>query len=88
MRDSIAIKWHEVGVELLKQKGKEVLRVIETDNAGNVNKCCTKMLELWLDRQPEATWNQLIEALRSPGIQLNDVASKLERMLTSAVKGN
>jgi len=39
------------------------------------------MLELWHRTQPEATWNQLIKALRAPGITLNDVASKLEGML-------
>jgi len=41
------------------------------------------MLELWLNRQPNATWNQLIKALRAPGIELNNVASKIEKMLLS-----
>ena len=88
MRESIATKWHDVGVELLSQKGEKALRIIKANNAGNVSECCAEMLQLWLDRQPRATWNQLIEALRSPGIQLNDVASQLEGMLIQSVEGS
>lgn len=88
VRESIAIKWQEVGIELLKQNGEKALRIIKANNAGNASECCAEMLQLWLDRQPEATWNQLIEALRSPGVQLNDVACKIEGMLLPTVKGN
>ena len=63
------------------------MRIIKTNNSGNVSECCAEMLQLWLDRQPNATWSQLIEALRSPGIKLNDVASKLEGMLLPSVEG-
>ena len=47
------------------------------------------MLELWLKRQPNATWNQLIKALKAPGIELNNAASEIEEMLLpSAAEGN
>ena len=45
------------------------------------------MLELWLSKQPEATSNQLIKALRAPGIELNDAACKIGEMLTISVEG-
>ena len=45
------------------------------------------MLELWLNRQPDATWNQLIEAVKAPGIELNNAASKIEGMLLSSAEG-
>ena len=46
------------------------------------------MLELWLTRQPNATWNQLIEALKAPGIELNNAVSKIEEMLLLSTGGN
>ncbi|XP_065885365.1 glycylpeptide N-tetradecanoyltransferase-like isoform X2 [Dysidea avara] len=44
------------------------------------------MLELWLHKQPKATWNQLIEALKAPGIELDDVASEIEGIFESSTK--
>ena len=88
MRESIAIKWHDVGIELLKQEDEKTLGIIKTNNAGNVSECCAEMLQLWLRRQPNATWNQLICALRSPGIQLNDVVMKIEGQLIPSVEGD
>lgn len=88
VRESIAVKWHDVGIELLKQEGEKALRIIKANNAGNVSECCAEMLQLWLRRQPSATWNQLICALRSPGIQLNDVVMKIEGQLIPSVEGD
>ena len=86
MRGLICTKWHDVGVELLEQKDEQAMNIIKANNAGNVSECCAEMLQLWLHRQPKATWSQLIEALRSPGIELNDVASQLEGMLIPTVE--
>ena len=83
MRDLVADKWYDIGLELLEQKDERTVNIIKTNNAGNVAECCTEMLELWLKRQPNATWNQLIKALRAPGIELNNAASKIEKMLLS-----
>ena len=38
------------------------------------------MLQLWLDRQPIASWKQLIDALNQ--LQLNYVADQLKSKLT------
>ena len=88
VRDSVAVKWRNIGVELLEQNDVEKLNLIKMNNAGDASECCGEMLELWLHRQPNASWNQLIEALRAPGIKLNDVASKIEGMLASSIEGN
>ena len=37
--------------------------------------CCTKMLQLWLERQPDATWEQLIQALQE--IEMNELATRV-----------
>ena len=88
MRESIATKWHDIGIELLEQGDEEALGIIQANNAGNVTECCAKMLQLWLRRQPNATWNQLICALRSPGVHLNDVAKEIESLLLLSAEGD
>ena len=88
VRDSIATKWHYVGIELLEQKGEEGIKIIQVNKAGNVSECCAEMLQLWLQRQRNATWNQLICALRSPSVQLFDVATKIESLLLPSAEGD
>jgi len=83
VRDLVADKWYDIGLELLEQKDEQTIKMIKRNNSGNVAECCTEMLELWLNRQPNATWNQLIKGLRAPGIELNSTASKIEKMLLS-----
>ena len=80
MRDSVGARWHDLGIELLDPDVDE----LDTIEAGSsdLNKCCTKMFQLWLKKQPTASWNQLIEALKQPGINLGALASKIEQMLS------
>jgi len=84
VRESIASKWYDVGLELLDQKDERALGIIKKNNAGNFSECCAEMMKLWLHRQPHATWNQLIEALKASGIELNNTASEIEAMLKKA----
>ena len=39
------------------------------------------VFEKWLETNADDTWNVLIKALRSPTVQLNYLASQLEKML-------
>ena len=68
--------WRALGMELLGQDGIVELDVIKADNIDNVRKCCSAMLTLWLQRQTDASWNQLIKALKE--LKLNRVAAKIE----------
>ena len=82
VRNSVGLKWYDLGVELLDcDDGIEELDTIEAENSSNLSKCCTKMFNLWLRKQPSASWNQLIEALRQPDIDLGTLATKIEQML-------
>ena len=36
------------------------------------------MLMYWLDTHSNATWNDLVEALKTPGVELTNVASMVE----------
>ena len=79
MKGSVGAKWHDLGIELLDPDVEE----LDTIEAGcsDLNKCCTKMFQMWLKKQPTASWNQLIEALKQPGISLGTLADKIEQML-------
>ena len=80
MRGSVGAIWHDLGIELLDPDVEE----LDTIEAGSsdLNKCCTKMFQLWLKKQPTASWNQLIEALKQPSINLGALASEIEQMLS------
>ena len=61
------------------------LKTISANSHGNVIKCCASMLSLWLQREPKASWRQLIEALKATG--LDHVATEIEGKLIVA-QGN
>jgi len=65
VKNGITIVWQDVGVELLDPE-YEPERILH----------CEDMLRFWLDKHPTATWNQLLKALRVPGVELNDLASR------------
>ena len=81
MRSSVGVKWHYLGIELLDSKNDGELNTIEAEHPSDLNKCCVKMFDLWLKKQPTASWNKLIEALRQPGIELGTLANNIEQML-------
>ena len=82
VRSSVGLKWHDLGIELLdSDKSIEELDKIEAEHKSDLGKCCTKMFQLWLSKQPLATWNQLIEALRQRNIELNVLATDIKKLL-------
>ena len=81
VRADIATKWYDVGLELLDVEDEPALDVIKVNSSGDVDKCTAAMLQLWLKRKPDASWNQLIEAFRAPNIKLEALASKIEGIL-------
>ena len=81
VRSSVGSKWHDLGIELLDSDDDKDLDKIEAEYKLDVDKCCTKMFQLWSRKQLTASWNQLIEALRQPDIELHALATKIEQML-------
>ena len=79
VRSSVGFKWYDLGIELFDVADVEVLDQIEVEYPSDLNKCCTKMFQLWLRTQPRASWNQLIGALRQ--VELGVLAAKIEEML-------
>ena len=77
-----AKKWRELGVELLDTDSEVVLGTIEANHPKDVEKCCKVMLEKWLETSLDASWNKLEQALKSPAIKLNHLASELYQHLS------
>ena len=82
VRKGVSSKWHDLGLELLEQEDEEKLNEIESSNPNDVSKCCKDMFQLWLRKCTNATWNQLIQALKE--VELNNLATTIERMLMPA----
>ena len=71
--------WLDLGVELLQQEDVAALKTIKS----NISDCtvrCSEMFQLWLERQPEASWRKLIGALKQ--IRQDDLAFNIEDLLS------
>jgi len=79
----MAPNWFELGVMLLKEEQEAQLKTIKSEYGNDVRKCCLAMFEYWMDTHPEATWNHLAVALKSPGVDLTSVASEIEKNFSS-----
>jgi len=72
--------WKDLGIELLGEGNVDALDVIG-NNKSDVTECCSAMFKVWLERQPNTTWAQLIDALKQ--LQLNSLADQIKSKLTS-----
>ena len=77
----VADKYECLGEQLLGPDLAHEMRIIATSYPNDVVKCSKCVLRKWLDTTEDASWNQLIKALRSPSVQLNSFASQLEQMI-------
>ena len=79
----IAPIWYNVGLELLKAEGEDEMQLdaIKANHEPNEKARATKMLKFWLQKKTDASWNDLIEALRVPTIGLCTLALEIENML-------
>ena len=61
------------------------LNIIEKDNRGDTREQTLKMFELWLKAQPDASYEQLIKALREVGDETvaSFVCKKYSKCITS-----
>ena len=65
VREEAASCWRDLGVELSISDAK--LDIIANNFPHDVEGCCSQILSLWLDIDPQASWNKLIEALKHIG---------------------
>ena len=79
LRKDISSHWYDLGVELLDNSHVAKLESISENNQRDVNKCCTKMFQLWLETNNLATWKDFLDALKA--LELWDLATKIETAL-------
>ena len=81
----VADKWKDIGVELLHPTliDDRVLEMIKGNHPHSNEECCKIMFDKWLESQKEASWNQLLEAIKATGLKY--IASKLENELTGNI---
>ena len=58
-----------------------MLNNIESNHKQDVVKCCLEMFREWLRTHSNATWSQVVEALRSDGVKLIAEADKLDDLI-------
>ena len=80
----VANKYDCLGEELLGPNLAHEVGIITASYPNDVVKCSKCVLKKWLDTTEDASWNQLIKALRSPSVQLNAFASQLEQMINKS----
>ena len=78
VRTPVGKKWHDLGIELLNSDDVDELDKIAAEHPKDLDICCTKMFQLWLQKQAAASWDQLIEALKQPHIDLGALVAKIE----------
>lgn len=71
-----------MGIELLDESHVAELDSIQENNQKDVNKCCTKMFQLWLKLSTSASWNDLFDALKK--LDECDLATKIETALNAS----
>ena len=81
MAPVVADKWIDLGVQLLDPSQVERLSIIEANYGNDVLRCSQQMFSYWLQSTPNASWNHLLVALRSPSVSLNSLAEDIEQLL-------
>jgi len=77
--------WKDLGRELIPGDSSSVdaaLSRISVNNHDDVTGRCSTMLAVWLEREPNASWGQLVNALRVTN--LGQLATEIERKLRAS----
>ena len=82
VRNDIASKWHDLGVELLDEEQRSTLCNIEEDYL-KVEDRCTELFKYWLNAHTDASWNKLLEALEK--LEQNNLAKKIKRNILKGI---
>ena len=72
------IKWYLIGVQLKFSRHR--LNVIQLEHGNSHDKCLALLCQEWVASSKEAaTWNKVVEALRTELIGERELANTLER---------
>ena len=73
--------WKDLRVELIPD-GDEAVRAIAANNSNDLTACCASVFDRWLEKDPNASWRQLIEALNEIG--LTSLATEIKKKLETS----
>ena len=79
----VANDWCDLAIQLFNESQVPRLDEISATYSNDRRRGCIEMLKYWLKITPEATWNNLIHALRAPGLQLMAIANDVEKEVKS-----
>ena len=63
-----------------------MLDLIKSNHKDDKGECCRQMFWYWLETTPNATWQQLLDSLKSPAIRLDTIAANIEAMCCLPLK--
>ena len=81
-KKEICPHWYNLGVQLLDDSHVPNLDSIQENYQKDVDKCCTKMFQLWLEKKPSACWNDLLDALTV--MELLELSNKIRTALVTS----
>ena len=81
----ISTKWHQMGI-LLKLNVKKLNEIEELPRSFTYK--ISKMYELWLDTNPQATRRQIVDTLKMGTIEENTLAQNYETKLRELYSNN
>ena len=83
MVPKVANKWYQLGIQLFNEPQLPRLDEIRANYSTDHREGCVEMLKYWLDVTPGATWDDIIHALRAPGLELLSIADDVEKAFKS-----
>ena len=80
--DGVATQWYSLGLQLLGNYS--MLDRIKSNCEGDTECCCNEMFKKWLETKPDASWDQLIAALKE--VELITTATQVTTRFTITPK--
>jgi len=71
--------WYYLGMELLHHDAE--LNAMRKESGSTPDRMFVDTIDLWLRSDPEATWRQILDALKQEHIALNSLANTVEKLL-------
>ena len=78
----MAPHWFDLGIQLLNENQEVYLDLIQSNYPNDNKRCCKEMFWYWLQTHPNASWQQLIESLKSEALELPTIAADIEARCT------
>jgi len=63
----------------------DLISIIECNDSRDVERCCTNMFKLWLKTDTKASWENLVNALKSKSVGLIVLADEIERKFVTGM---